>query len=97
MKLCSYSANGTAGYGIVSGTGIIALGERYPLCGRHPLGKGFFDQILILVGCARVYGLFMWHEHHWPSCSPPDQLPIDSTRSKRQGVNGFHRSAVFDR
>jgi hypothetical protein len=50
-----------------------------------------------LVGCARVYGLFVWREHHWPSCSPPDQLPIESTRSKRQGVNGFHRSTVVDR
>ena len=29
MKLCSYSANGNAGYGIVSDTGIIALGDRY--------------------------------------------------------------------
>lgn len=29
MKLCSYSANGKAGYGIVADNGIIALGERY--------------------------------------------------------------------
>jgi hypothetical protein len=69
----------------------------YPMCGRHPVGKGFWRCHEELVGSAHVSGLFARREHRWPSCYPQDQLPIKSTRSRRSGINGFCRSPVVDR
>ena len=77
-------------FAVLSG-GYLMQPTYIPLCLRvwtTSCWQGFF-QICKLVGCARVYDLFARCEHRWPSCAPPDQFPIESTRSGRLGAIGF--------